>query len=110
MDSLSGELTHQYQLTANGKFAVCTTRRTSASGDTNGHRNCIFVGGQFANPYAFAEYRSIFDTMCSAVRRSGDGRLLSGLFFPVRRADVAAVTVFFTHTHVCVCVSRQLSC
>jgi len=29
------------------------------------------------------------------VRRSGDGRLLSGLFFPLRPAATAAVTVFW---------------
>jgi len=71
------------------------TDSSSFSTTTTSERSIIFVGGRFDNPYEFAEYRVIFHTLRSLVRRSGDGRLLSGLFFPLRPAATAAVTVFW---------------
>lgn len=97
LDCLSGQLRHDYRLSPNGKFVVCAISRTRADGVTSTDRSCIFVGGRFDNPYAFAEYRNIFHTLRSLVRRSSDGGLLSGLFFALRPAERgAAVTVFWS--------------
>ncbi|KAF0296704.1 hypothetical protein FJT64_005872 [Amphibalanus amphitrite] len=57
MDCLSGQLTHGYELSPNYKFAICSINRTTAAGTTSTDRTCIFIGGHFENPYAFAEYR-----------------------------------------------------
>ncbi|XP_037077349.1 uncharacterized protein LOC119098507 [Pollicipes pollicipes] len=97
MDSLSGHLTYEYQLSRNNKFVINTARKTSPTGITSIKRSCIFVAGRFENPYAFAEYRNIFHTLRSLIRRAEDGRLLSGLYFPLRQPEDAAITVFW-HT------------
>ena len=99
MDCLSGKLVHKYQLSANQKFVICSIIRTSAGGITTKDHTCIFIGGRFENPYAFAEYRNIFHTLRSLVRRSSEGRLLSGLYFSLRPAgQPAAITVFWHDT------------
>ena len=98
MDCLSGHLNHDYQLSPNGKFVTCSINRTSAGGVTSTDCSCIFVGGRFENPYSFAEYRNIFHTLHSLVRRSSSGRLTSGLYFSLRaaeRAHSAALSVFW---------------
>lgn len=96
MDCLSGKLIHKYELSPNQKFVICTIERTSSGGSTSTDHTCVFIGGRFENPYAFAEYRNIFHTLRSLVRRSPDGRLLSGLYFSLRPAgQPAAITVFW---------------
>ena len=97
MDSLSGHLTNGYELSPNGKFVICSLNRTSAGGVTSRDCSCVFVGGRFENPYAFAEYRNIFHTLRSLVRRSAGGRLLSGLYFSLRTAEHAASVSVFWH-------------
>ncbi|KAF0288812.1 hypothetical protein FJT64_026696 [Amphibalanus amphitrite] len=100
MDCLSGQLTHGYELSPNHKFAICSINRTTAAGTTSTDRTCIFIGGHFENPYAFAEYRNIFHTLRSRVRRSPEGRLLSGFYFSLRPAGhgAPALTVFWHGT------------